>query len=397
MDRLSQRCGDPELPTPDVGSKWCCFSGLGAFATRSLLTARAAVFATVAAATCAPEPPIRPFLDLVPVAVSTVPEVGTHIALASEATACTNLLYHTRVYCVGRTGRVVGDFGREGDGPGEFDSVTDLARGPDGTIGVFDWGLSRMTVFMPDGTMVSETKMPGLITPARSFQSTVSGSLATVDLAERRGSTELGYKGLTLLEVDAQTGEVLWMREELEYLDEDGCYPIAGTPGANGRWAFKGCNGDLYFLDHRDAKNGRLVESPTYVPEFPNDRDVAEYLEEMRFAGPLPPELLKSYEEEYRAEPKIAFLGTRTLVFEGNDRLWYATTRDRDDFSYLDVWVGTTYVGTVRIRDRLMAYDILGSTLVAFVERGPDRDGIAAAAIDWYDIGDLEFPVSASH
>ena len=46
----------------------------------------------------------------------------------------------------------------------------------------------------------------------------------------------------------------------------------------------------------------------------------------------------------------------------------------------------------MRIRDRLMAYDILGSTLVAFVERKPGRDGIAAGAIDWYDIGDLEFP-----
>ena len=97
------------------------------------------------------------------------------------------------------------------------------------------------------------------------------------------------------------------------------------------------------------------------------------------------------------AKPKIAFLGTRTLVFDSKDRLWYATTRDRDDFSYLDVWVETTYAGTVRIRDRLMAYDILGSTLVAFVERKPGRDGIAAGAIDWYDIADLEFAEPASH
>ena len=253
-----------------------------------------------------------------------------------------------------------------------------------------------MTVFMPDGTMVSETKMPRLFTPARSFQSTVAGYSQATGLGGSTGSTELAYIGYTLLEVDATTGEFLWMREELEYLDEDGCYPIAGTPGANGRWAFKGCSGDLYFLDHRDAKNGRLVKSPTYVPEFPNDRDVADYLERMRFGGPLPPELLESYEEEYRAKPKNPFLGTRTLVFDGKDRLWYATTRDRDEFSYLDVWVGTTYAGTVRIRDRVMAYDILGSTLVALVERKPGRDGIAVGAIDWYDIGDLGLPDPAS-
>ena len=139
------------------------------------------------------------------------------------------------------------------------------------------------------------------------------------------------------------------------------------------------------------------MESPAYVVEFPNDRDVAAYLEGMRFAGPLPAELLKSYEDEYRAQPKGPFLGTETLAYDGKDRLWYATTRDRDNFSYLDVWVGTGYAGTVRIRDRLMAYDILGSTLVALVERKPGRDGIAANAIDWYDIGNLEFPDPAHH
>ena len=303
--------------------------------------------------------------------------------------------YQKRVYCVGRTGTVVGDFGREGDGPGEFNSVTKLARGPDGTIGVFDWGLSRMTVFMPDGTMVSETKVPSLFTPARSFLSTVSGySRVTSSLSELSDvSNVLSGEFIRLHELDVKTGEALWTRQDIEDLDGDGCYPIPGTPGANGRWVFKwSCRGDLYFLDHRDDTNGRLVTSPTYVPEFPNDRDVAAYLEEMRFAGPLPPDLLKSYEDEYRAEPKNPFLGTRTLVFDGNDRLWYATTRDRDNFSYLDVWVGTTYAGTVRIRDRLMAYDILGSTLVAFVERKSDRDGIAAGAIDWYDIGGVVFP-----
>ena len=46
-----------------------------------------------------------------------------------------------------------------------------------------------------------------------------------------------------------------------------------------------------------------------------------------RFVGPLPAELLKSYEEEYRAQPKGPFLGTETLAYVGKDRLWSATTR----------------------------------------------------------------------
>ena len=62
-------------------------------------------------------------------------------------------------------------------------------------------------------------------------------------------------------------------------------------------------------------------------------------------------------------------------------------------YSYFDIWVGTEYAGTVRIRDRLMGYDVLDSTLVALVERKPDADGIAQRALDWYDIGGVPFGV----
>ena len=37
-----------------------------------------------------------------------------------------------------------------------------------------------------------------------------------------------------------------------------------------------------------------------------------------------------------------------------------------------------------------MGYDILDSTLVALVERKPDRHGIAQRGIDWYDISEVE-------
>ena len=356
-----------------------------------VITPRSAVAAIVVVAACAPEPSSEPFLDLVPVAASAVPGFGMVVALAGEDAACVSLRYRKRVHCVDRTGNVLGSFGREGDGPGEFNSVTYLARGPDGSIGVFDWGLSRMTVFMPDGTRVSESRVPPVFSPFRSFLSTVFGHSVIMGPDPRDGP---GPKSIRLLEVDLKTGEVLWTRQDLDYLDDDGCWPLPGIPRAGGGWVFKGCRGALYFLDHRDADaaSGRLVESPTYVPEFPNDLDVAAYMEGMRFGGPLPPELQESYEEEYRAQPKRAFLSDKTLAFDGEDRLWYATSRDRNDFSYLDVWVGTGYAGTVRIRDRLMAYDILGSTLVALVERKPGRDGIEARAIDWYDIGEVAFP-----
>ncbi len=45
--------------------------------------------------------------------------------------------------------------------------------------------------------------------------------------------------------------------------------------------------------------------------------------------------------------------------------------------------------GSVRVRDRLLAYDLYDSTLVTVVEREPDADGIGWRAADWYDIAGL--------
>lgn len=52
------------------------------------------------------------------------------------------------------------------------------------------------------------------------------------------------------------------------------------------------------------------------------------------------------------------------------------------------------YLGSVRVRGRLRAFDLLGSTLVALVERragADDADGVPDRALDWYDIGELPF------
>ena len=111
---------------------------------------------------------------------------------------------------------------------------------------------------------------------------------------------------------------------------------------------------------------------------------------EVESARALPRSALEPYAAAFLETPKSWFHGPLMFSFDGRDRLWVATTRDRDAFSWFDVWVGTDYLGAVRIRDRLMGYDILDSTLVALVEREPDRDGIAQRAIDWYDIGELE-------
>ena len=100
---------------------------------------------------------------------------------------------------------------------------------------------------------------------------------------------------------------------------------------------------------------------------------------------------MEPYAAGYREDPKMWFLTGTPFKFDAKGRLWVGTTRDRDAYSYLDIWIGTEYVGTVRIRDRLMGYDVFGSTLAALVERAPGPDGIAERAIDWYDISEVRF------
>lgn len=65
------------------------------------------------------------------------------------------------------------------------------------------------------------------------------------------------------------------------------------------------------------------------------------------------------------------------------------TACGRDEESFLDVYADAAYYGTVRVRDRIVDFDIIGRTLAVLVERGigpEDADGVPDRAIDWYDI-----------
>ena len=65
------------------------------------------------------------------------------------------------------------------------------------------------------------------------------------------------------------------------------------------------------------------------------------------------------------------------------------TQRDLFEWSYLDVYENAEYVGSVKVRDRLRGFDLVGSTLVVLVDRqvgADDADGVPDRALDWYDI-----------
>ncbi len=316
------------------------------------------------------------------------------IALVSSEVACVVDSYDSRIHCVDRSDRSVGVFGVEGEGPGEFRGLTGIERGPDGLLAAIEFSPSQLTLFEPDGTFVSEVRLPPL------FQ----GNLL-------HGDRLFGMK-LALLDWDRAENvpdyvpmeaaisareEVLWERSDLaEAAGRDCLNGAMGIPTPHGGLVFEACGHELAFFDEREADGATVVASPAYVEALPNERDVDAYLDEVTSiglarVGGLSPEQREAYAAEFRQEPKGWFLKPNMFKFDAEGRLWVATTRDRDAFSYFDVWVGTEYAGSVQIRDRLMGYDIQNSTLVALVERTPDRNGIAQQAIDWYDIEPVEF------
>ena len=153
----------------------------------------------------------------------------------------------------------------------------------------------------------------------------------------------------------------------------------------------RACEGHLIFVG--STGDVTVLRAPT---ELPDERDVAR-LEERLSAQPrslVPEEAIRvlrgssdgtyrSFVDEtlegYRAKPKRYSLGAEHRLFDAANRYWIATRRDTHEWSYLDVYENAEYVGSVKVRDRLRAFDLLGSTLVVLVERqvGPDdADGV---------------------
>ena len=381
----------------------CCFSPLGLLRIPSL----AALLAFVGA--CGQDDTVAGNI-FTPEAIGTaaVPMSESHqvALLADERVACVVDSYETKVRCVDTEGAVVGVFGREGEGPGEFGSSDnrnnlDLVRGEEGMVGVYDGMLGRFTVFEPSGAYVSEVRAP-FLDPLRSFGTVLSG---VVWRGWIPGSL------MTRYDVNIASGEVV--REEASPSGPWGVAcgeGIEGIPDRAEGWVFVACEGRLIFVGNTGAVT--VLRTPT---DLPDERDVAR-LEERLWAvqGRLGSEVMaeamamvlrwssdgtyRSYVDErledYRATPKRYSLGTEHQLFDAANRYWIATRRDTHEWSYLDVYESAEYVGSVRVRDRLRAFDLLGSTLVVLVERqvGPDdADGVPDRALDWYDIGKLPF------
>ncbi len=324
--------------------------------------------------------------------------------LADERVACVVDSYEARIRCADAEGAVVGVFGQVGEGPGEFgrsgsdDLISiDLVRGEEGTVGVYDRMLSRFTVFEPSGAYVSQVRAP-FLDPLQSFGAVLSGVVWRGWIPD---SLMIRY------DVDIASGEVVREQASPSRPGDVECGAREGIHGIPDRaegWVFVACESRLIFVG--DAGDATVLQTPTYLPD---ERDVAR--EEARLAvvqGRLGPEemsrvlqfssdgtyrsVVERRMEDYRATPKPYDLGTEHQLFDADNRYWIATQRDTHEWSYLDVYENAQYVRSVRVRGRLRAFDLLGSTLVVLVDRqvGPDdADGVPDRALDWYDVGDV--------
>ncbi len=315
------------------------------------------------------------------------------IALVTDSVACVVDGYNVEVYCASPQDQIW-TFGRRGEGPGEFQGGLLLQRGPGGTLAAFDLRLERVTVFQTSSTgpttLVSSSSIPGLI-PVTPLSSTVAGAYYNREAGRRHQ-----------VEVEVATGRFVWERFFSPDLAQcrEGVTPDATTLGRGHPIPGEGlifvtCQGQriVWFANRDDKLASAVIDSPTYTENYPNEREVAAYIQGIRAmtGGTVEPSRADLAEFRSRAVPWSRMSG-HTVDDQG--RFWVATTRDREAFSYIDVYRAQAYTGTVRVRHSMVAFDRLGSRLVVLVDRPVEDDdpgGVPRRGIDWYDVSGLDF------
>ena len=110
-----------------------------------------------------------------------------------------------RVVVVSEEGELVHEFGRIGDGPGEFAGNTNTAVGftvlRDGRTVVFDPGHSAFDVFGPDGEFDRSVRMPGsalygmrTLLPARDGQNVITTRFSAFTMGSPAGGPEPSFR-----------------------------------------------------------------------------------------------------------------------------------------------------------------------------------------------------------
>ncbi len=244
---------------------------------------------------------------------------------------------------------------------------------------------SRLSIFKPTGELVTEVGIPELFEPLSQIGETMIGTY----------SPSLWSKNKVLVEIDLVGGAILWQRE-LRIPSDIGlpgnCGLSWGAMSQQGVATFGACHSHLILYSASGEGEIAVIEAPTYTAELPNQRDIDEHRQGARFLyrdGVVPDAAIS----EFAKIPKAGRIAGRSLIHDASGRLWIGTRRDRDRFSFLDLYLDRDFLGTVQVRDRMLGFDIMDGTLVILVERALDEhdgDGIPDRGVDWYDVRDME-------
>ncbi len=265
-----------------------------------------------------------------------------------------------RVYLVDAAGEVEA-FGRRGEGPGEFDGPASILLMPDGSLGVWDGGLSRFSRFTVRGEFLDSDPVP-------------AGGLLSFDPRGIVGGHALGWVPTSISFLPGQ-GESGWfggplVLRDLETLEADsvGEAPLVlvemegGRPNAN-PFSYFG-SGDVYDggfvwgtnddpqlrwigVDGTVERVARWVQEPVVV----DDRVRQRYTELTRAQNASHPRPLPDDVVEKGIRDALSVAPSELPYF----RLVHAT---RDGA----VWVGAYELST-RYASRFLVIDSSGRTL----------------------------------
>ena len=319
-----------------------------------------------------------------------VPTASREIILAEEDVACIIYSYDEQIYCMARDGNAF-TLGQAGDGPGEFRGLVTLLRSEDGTIAAID--RSGLRVVGLSGEFLSSVMLSGFMLDTDRM---VGDGLAGTRLTPWAAWLEV---------VSAQTGEVLSRREfPTDVPDECAEFPLLkkGTMTVAAHvpssafltpWGdvVSVCRANLALWGEEGAGMFEVLNVVSHEDEYPDEQDIADHEAAMNAVQGIAG--VTQGIREYRSTPKDWWLGGHTPVFDrARDWTWIGANRDRRAFSYIDIFAGRRfeYVGSVRVHDRMVGFDLFGSTLVVLVEL-PLSAGASDVAVDWYDISGVAF------
>jgi len=317
------------------------------------------------------------FLRLMDVAHIVAHSENNSITLITEQQACIIDSYEVRVMCGDRQWRTTQSYGGQGEGPGQFRQPAALIRLAAGQIGVVDLDLQRLTILPGTETV----RVPPLFRPLAGIESDtlVAGLFESFS----RDRTTVNAAWLSL------SSDSLLNRVAFRYQPSDDWpirpFLIGGTTLGDGDFVFNISNRAVV----RYGPDGALIgefDIPEREPVYPSEEDVRRRAQDIRRIFGETPRLQEL--ETFAETAKAPLLPWSPVLVGPDDFIFIGSSRDRETHSYIDVLQDGRQVGTLRVRGRLLSFDVLDDTLATLVERTgqADEDGLTPRGIDWYQI-----------